>query len=264
VFKFRPFVLSIELDSAYIRREGLTPSDILQAGLSAKCCRESDLNTDLAPCSVCSPGRRVVELGVSDRKRFCARSTGHGTESFVFDSCRSNCSSSRDHHKSAICIVIDGLPHAGRIASPPLVLQAREKQQNRARTQSLLDHSATRTTVLPTVSTPVSTAGMNSASLIPVLSVLRPSAPRAKAILFGTLMSEEQTLKTFSVFRTELKSKVEGVLKLDVSLAQGVAAVFLVCRDERTLREATTELNSLIEGNAVSKGSFTSLASCEN
>ena len=130
IFKFRTFSVFLELNSAYVRKQHLTSDDIMKAGISAKCCKEETPGVDIFSCPVCSSKKRIIELSVSNAQSFGPRKTAYGTEIYVFNSCKTNCSSSRDHHKSNICIVIDSLPGAGMIISPPLVLQAREKQQS--------------------------------------------------------------------------------------------------------------------------------------
>ena len=144
IFKFRTFSVFLELNSAYVRKQRLTSEDILKAGLSAKCCKESTPGVDIFCCPVCSSKKRVIDLSVSNQQVFGPRKTDYGTEIYTFDTCKTNCSSSRDHHKSNICIVIDSLPGAGTIVSPPLVLQAREKQQSLSKSKGLApsrDHS---------------------------------------------------------------------------------------------------------------------------
>ena len=162
IFKFRTFSVFLELNSAYVRKQRLTPEDILKAGLSAKCCKESTPGVDIFCCPVCNSKKRVIDLSVSNQQVFGPRKTDYGTEIYTFDTCKTNCSSSRDHHKSNICIVIDSLPGAGTIVSPPLVLQAREKQQSLSKSKGFaVSRNHTAATPLPAVSSV-------SASLPPV------------------------------------------------------------------------------------------------
>ncbi|KAH3767419.1 hypothetical protein Pelo_734 [Pelomyxa schiedti] len=129
IFKFRTFSLFLELNSAYVKKNKLTEDDILKAGIAAKCYKESAPDQELVSCSICSSKKRIIELAISNKAVFGPKRSTYGTETYTFDVCKTNCSSSRDHHKSHLLIVIDGLPGLGAISSMPFIVQAREKQQ---------------------------------------------------------------------------------------------------------------------------------------
>lgn len=142
IFKFRVFAVSLELSEAYIQKNHLTDDEILKAGLGAKCYREGDFGTPLLACPSCCPNKRIIELGVSSKQAFAPRKTSYGTRVYTFDTCKTNCSSSRDHHKSNLVIAIDTLPDAGIVASLPFVIQAREKQQGIRKGKATVSASA--------------------------------------------------------------------------------------------------------------------------
>lgn len=146
IFKFRTFTVNLELSEAYMQKNMLTDDDILKAGLNSKCYKEGDFTTPLLSCQSCCPKKRIIELGVSSKQAFAPKKTTYGTLVYTFDTCKTNCSSSRDHHKSNLVIGIDSLPDAGIVASLPFVIQAREKQQGIRRGKNTVSSG----TVLPT------------------------------------------------------------------------------------------------------------------
>lgn len=87
--------------------------------------------------------RRIIETGISSKEAFgpelqaglfLLENLGNfidGSEVYNFDMCKSNCSSSRDHHKSRIVVVFDELPNTKPIFSLPFVLLARDKRSNK-------------------------------------------------------------------------------------------------------------------------------------
>lgn len=113
-----------------MKRAKLTEDDIHKAGLNAKCFKDSAPDQELFSCPICSAKKKIIEVDISSKQVFGPKYTPYGTEIYTFDMCKSNCSSSRDHHKSHLLIVIDSLPGCGAISSMPFMVQAREKQQS--------------------------------------------------------------------------------------------------------------------------------------
>ncbi|KAH3757446.1 phosphatidylinositol N-acetylglucosaminyltransferase subunit gpi1 [Pelomyxa schiedti] len=79
----------------------------------------------------CSPHRKVITVGVSERAPFRSNVTSvvdsSPMEVFAFDDCKSNCSSSRDHLHTSLTLGVEILP--GQILhSAPFVLQSRAVQ----------------------------------------------------------------------------------------------------------------------------------------
>ncbi|KAH3761807.1 hypothetical protein Pelo_6292 [Pelomyxa schiedti] len=140
VFKFRVFQMYITIHPEWAKR--YTEDEIMRAGLSAKTRKEDDPTVDLPSCH-CSAGKRVVEIGISSREIFGPTRTSEGFLKFTFDTCKTNCSSSRDHLKSRVILVIDELPHTQALTSPPFIIYAREKQKKKDIVNAVLHTEAT-------------------------------------------------------------------------------------------------------------------------
>lgn len=125
ILKFKPFTIQIIMGKDYSSK--FSPCDVMRAGLSAKCRTEDDQITNIPSC-FCTGGKRIVEIGISNKESFGPHISEDGLVTFTFDSCKCYCSSSRDHHKSRLVIAVDDLPNERTIFTPPFVLQAREKQ----------------------------------------------------------------------------------------------------------------------------------------
>lgn len=169
IFKFRTFAVGLELSEAYMQKNLLTDDDILKAGLDSKCYKEGDLSTPLNSCQACCPRKKIIELGISNKQTFVPKRTPYGTLIYTFDTCKTNCSSSRDHHKSNLVIGIDSLPDAGIVTSLPFVIQAREKQQGIRRGKNTVSSG----TVLP--SSVLTHASIAGGGLAPQQLLLSPS-----------------------------------------------------------------------------------------
>lgn len=129
VLKFRPFTLTLTMGRTVAQR--FSEYEVMRAGLNAKCRKEDDLSHNVTAC-FCSAGKRVIEIGVSSKAVFGPRPSPDGAlVTYTFDTCRSNCSSSRDHHKSRLMVVVDDLPSTRPVFSAPFVVQAREKQKRK-------------------------------------------------------------------------------------------------------------------------------------
>ena len=156
VFKFRTFSLNLEISNSLIEAHNLTDDDILKAGINAKCYTES--GSFLYSCH-CNPRKKIIEVGISNKLSFRPQPTGHGTKIYTFDACKTNCSSSRDHHKSNLVIVIDTLPGTKLVTSPSFAVQAREKQHRPSNTpKAKTPEQNTQPTTTTTVTTTTTTA----------------------------------------------------------------------------------------------------------
>eukprot|EP01107_Rhizomastix_libera_P008997 TRINITY_DN2471_c0_g1_i1.p1 TRINITY_DN2471_c0_g1~~TRINITY_DN2471_c0_g1_i1.p1 ORF type:complete len:408 (-),score=110.53 TRINITY_DN2471_c0_g1_i1:83-1306(-) len=174
VFKFRTFTLWLELNSAYVRQHGLTEEDIINAGVNAKCFKESQPDQELLYCSHCCPSKKIIEIASTTKAALGPRKNTNGTEIYTFDACRTHCSSSRDHHKSHFLIVIDGLPNCGSITSMPFSVQAREKGAKKNKG----DNSIPPTTLSGTRSGPI--------------AILQPAVPLSTAVALSQQQQQQQ------------------------------------------------------------------------
>jgi len=97
ILKFRPFALFLTMGRNVASR--FSEFEIMRAGLGAKCRKEDDLTTNITSC-FCTGGKRVIEIGISNKAVFGPTSTPDGVLTYTFDACRTCCSSSRDHRES--------------------------------------------------------------------------------------------------------------------------------------------------------------------
>ncbi|KAH3760638.1 class I SAM-dependent methyltransferase [Pelomyxa schiedti] len=129
IFRHKKFQLVIKIAVPLMQQLLLSCDDILIAGLNAKCCRETS-NEEIDSCQMCGPGRKLVTIGVSAQSPFQPEQTVVGDTAmnvFVFDDCKSNCSSSRDHLHTSLSMVVE--LHPGTcLRTQSFVLQARAVQ----------------------------------------------------------------------------------------------------------------------------------------
>ena len=127
VFHFRPFTVWLELSAEYVMREHLSAAKINQAMMKVKCFKESDSEKEVKVCPQCN-SRALIEIKDSDVQPVYEPNSR--TFIFTYDKCRTNCSSSRDHLKSNIFLLLDSLPGCV-LASPAFSIQAREKGKSK-------------------------------------------------------------------------------------------------------------------------------------
>eukprot|EP00727_Mastigamoeba_balamuthi_P006033 m51a1_g2049 hypothetical protein (454) ;mRNA; r:1387016-1388505 len=131
VLRYRYFTMELHMPRWIVSSGRVSEFDAMRAGLGAKCRREEDLSRNITSC-FCSGGKRVIEIGISSKQSFGPfPSEDNQSLVFVFDHCKSNCSSSRDHHKSRLMIVVDDLPGFAPVYTCAFVVQAREKAKPR-------------------------------------------------------------------------------------------------------------------------------------
>ncbi|KAH3744422.1 protein FAM177A1 [Pelomyxa schiedti] len=97
VFKHKKFQVTIKIDTCMKQRLCLSSDDILIAGLNAKCCRENS-NEEVENCKICCVNKKVITVGIQSAFHSTSainRNTRNPMEIYVFDDCKSNCSSSR-------------------------------------------------------------------------------------------------------------------------------------------------------------------------
>ncbi|KAH3760634.1 hypothetical protein Pelo_7565 [Pelomyxa schiedti] len=130
IFKHKRFQMIVKIDPHLRQHLALSCDDILVAGLNARCCRENS-DEEVENCAQCSPNRKVVSIGVSAQSPFHPVHVLNGVptpmEVFIFDDCKSNCSSSRDHLHTALTLVVELQPGTV-LHSSSFVLQSRAVQ----------------------------------------------------------------------------------------------------------------------------------------
>jgi hypothetical protein len=127
---FRTGVLQmwIYLRKEWVERAGLTADDVLLAGMNARCCLESNPAEMVGPCMRCGSRKKaLITCRASSRAVFGPAEVSPGVLRYCFNLCRSGCTSSRDHLRSRVVLVVDGLQPGLVLRSPPMVLRSREK-----------------------------------------------------------------------------------------------------------------------------------------
>lgn len=122
LYRYRTYTVMLSLRRAWRCEHGLTELGVFDALLSARCCLLG--TSTVASCARCKCAR-VVELSATSH----APAYRAATDVEVY-ACgiQSRCSSSRDHLKSALMLLVDGLPTPTPVLSPPFVLYARDKK----------------------------------------------------------------------------------------------------------------------------------------
>ena len=131
IYRYRTFTLTLTVSEEWRLMHRLRPEDLIKSVMSATCHKEStvenQLNEEVKSCKLCQSDRRIIEIDHCDQNQIGPVTNSERIEKYTFNKCKSFCSSSRNHHHSRLCLVIDGLPE-GPYYSAPFVLQAREKR----------------------------------------------------------------------------------------------------------------------------------------
>ena len=122
LYRYRTYTVMLSLRRAWRCEHGLTELGVFDALLSARCCLLG--TSTVASCARCKCAR-VVELSATSHAPLYRADTD--VEVYACG-IQSRCSSSRDHLKSALMLLVDGLPTPAPVLSPPFVLYARDKK----------------------------------------------------------------------------------------------------------------------------------------
>lgn len=121
----------IVLSKEWVERSRISPETILNAGTNARCCLESNPSEAVGPCLRCGGKKKsLITIRASSKAVFGPHEVAAGALKYCFNLCRSGCSSSRDHLRSRVVLVLDSIPGIV-LRSPPLVLRSREKPSSR-------------------------------------------------------------------------------------------------------------------------------------
>lgn len=143
LYRYRTYTVLLSLRRAWRLEHALTPLNVFDALLSARCCLLGTSTAASCPRCKCA---RVVELsGTSHEPAY------HADTDVEVYSCglQSRCTSSRDHLKSALMLLIDTLPTPAPILSFPFVLYARDKQTKAAKAAAAKAAAEAAATVRP-------------------------------------------------------------------------------------------------------------------
>ena len=123
--KFRRYAVTLSVRKDWRAQHGLRDEQLSDALLNAKCCRFG--TTVPVGCTKCKC-QPVVTLAAAPTKMPVPNSSDDAYEDYVCN-IRSRCSSSRDHLKSPLVLLIDTLPLPVPLVSSPFALLARDKSQ---------------------------------------------------------------------------------------------------------------------------------------
>ena len=120
--KFRRYGVALVVPRAWRREHDLSEAQVMDALLGAKCCRSG--TAVVVGCARCRCQPVVSLVPLSKSPQVCVLEDG--TERYTC-CIRSHCSSSRDHLKSSLVLVLDALPLREPLVSNTFVLLARDK-----------------------------------------------------------------------------------------------------------------------------------------
>ncbi|EDR24968.1 hypothetical protein EDI_275410 [Entamoeba dispar SAW760] len=123
IFRHVPFSIEFSAPPLWLSQNSIRPEDILYAGLRMRVLKVRTTD-EVKECTICSKGRKVIEVGVSSNQKFLEGKIVNGRQVFTFDKCRSNCSSSRNHHKDQLFLSLD-LNNTLSISSQPFSIRSR-------------------------------------------------------------------------------------------------------------------------------------------
>eukprot|EP00727_Mastigamoeba_balamuthi_P012793 m51a1_g8136 hypothetical protein (882) ;mRNA; r:10821-13961 len=125
--KYRKYEVRMSIQRTWRQDNGLSEIDILQALIGSKCCKlgtSQPVSCDRCACD------QVVTLSATTQ--WPVRRDGSETETYLC-AIQSKCTSSRDHLRSSLVLLIDNLPFPVPLTTEPFVLLARDKSGMRAR-----------------------------------------------------------------------------------------------------------------------------------
>lgn len=104
--KGKEFSLTLELQKR--DADAISTEQVYDAMTRATCHSEREPETVIHTCFCCK-GAPLITLEATDHNVFEHKRDGDGSAEFTLDRCRPNCSSSRDHFKSRLFIVVEGI-----------------------------------------------------------------------------------------------------------------------------------------------------------
>ena len=137
VFRYRPFSIILTMSSTWRESKGLTYEQVFRAVNALKCKKEGEME-EFATCLQCS-GKNIIEIGSSNGTNYEPTVSDDKTEMYIFDHCKTNCSSSRDHHKKKLQIVITLGDE--KIITVPFSIQAREKKTTKGKSIGMIQNA---------------------------------------------------------------------------------------------------------------------------
>ena len=107
--KGKEFSLTLELQKSYA--DGASTEQVYNAMTQATYHSECEPETVICTCFCCK-GAPLITFETTDHNTFRHKCDDNGGAGFTLDCCQPNCSSSHDHFRSRLFIVVKGIgPH---------------------------------------------------------------------------------------------------------------------------------------------------------
>eukprot|EP01107_Rhizomastix_libera_P012686 TRINITY_DN3247_c0_g2_i3.p1 TRINITY_DN3247_c0_g2~~TRINITY_DN3247_c0_g2_i3.p1 ORF type:complete len:272 (+),score=69.55 TRINITY_DN3247_c0_g2_i3:293-1108(+) len=233
--------MHLYVSASWRKANGISVEDIYHHCCRAKCCAEGTVSPALE-CTQCSASS-LVTVAVANPQTFASEPIGDDVERFTFDSCRSNCSSSRDHLKTKLVLVVDSLPGVGPLSTSPFVMQAREKTKKTKSEPETLEETPS---LSPPSPCPVQTALQSE-------DAFRATSERAEELgansgiiepkvtvhIISTTLSHEQVSQLCNHYHQSVLTQIAGLLSFDVKILTGLTILFTLFSTEDAAGKAT-------------------------
>ncbi|EKE38954.1 hypothetical protein ENUP19_0219G0027 [Entamoeba nuttalli] len=243
VFRYRPFSLILTMSSTWRENKGLTYEQVFQAVAALKCKKEGE-EEEFATCAQCS-GKQIIEIGSSSGTSYQPTVSDDKTEMYIFDHCKTNCSSSRDHHKKKLQIVITLADE--KIITVPFSIQAREKKSSKVKSNTIQPHKAISSNSplsnsinqfnimgqsdFPNQQSQQTTFQTYQGTFNQILpQTNNDSTERVALFVFSTCLQPPQIIELINDYKNYL-SRIEGFVNLRVSFLEGLFFVFAYFMD---------------------------------
>ncbi|KAH3764226.1 hypothetical protein Pelo_3929 [Pelomyxa schiedti] len=249
IYRFKSEELWIELPRAWRLSHNMTESDVFQAGLAAKCCKQG--SPQEAICAKCL-FKKVVSISVTSLHPFYRATTD--VEKYIL-LVKSICTSSRDHLKAPLVISVDLPNHPEPLYSNPFHILSRCYKKGPSSATSPIISA-------PTKETKQTQTALKIVKPPPILGVnpdinYIPSAISVVVRLVLVYLTDEQTALIFSPVQKLLAdypgflaikyNPVGGPLILDSNNPTSKAKVWVTVAVFRSIQDAISGLSFYID-----------------
>ncbi|ELP92683.1 hypothetical protein EIN_370350 [Entamoeba invadens IP1] len=252
VFRYRPFSLILTMSSTWREKKGLSFEQVFQSVTALKCKKEGE-EEEFATCSQCG-GKNIIEIGSSTGSSYQPTVSDDKTEMYIFDHCKTNCSSSRDHHKKKLQIVIT--LNDEKVVTVPFSIQAREKKTSKGKIAQALkqeqQQAEQQQNIQPTPPVNVLhtiTPTQNFNQFNPIQQPTTSSSERVAVFVFSTCLQQKESVLLIQNYKTYLE-KIEGFVNIRVSFLEGLVFVFVYFMDVAHAEECVSMTKMFVNNDA--------------
>ncbi|KAL7711746.1 Programmed cell death protein 2 C-terminal domain-containing protein [Entamoeba marina] len=221
------------MSSTWRESKGLSYEQVFQAVTALKCRKEGETD-EFNICPQCS-GKNIIEIGSTNRNSYHPTVSDDKTEMYVFDHCKTNCSSSRDHHRKKLQIVIT--LDDQKVVTIPFSIQAREKKSSKPKNQNITPH-----TVQSLVNETILLQQPQQHNTFPIQQFqnqqpnqqlpqqqrqnISDSAEKVIVFVFSTCLTPNDSNELIQNYRSYI-SKISGYINLRASFIDGLFFIFV-------------------------------------